>query len=80
MDYKKSRRLLNILCWGGSIFYIATLGLEQLKPWPMVVFLVMVAAGVIQHAVFDRCPHCGALFNYRVRLPHYCPECGKELE
>ena len=78
MDYKKSRRLLHILCWSGAILYVATLGLDQ--KWPLIVFLVMVAAGVIQYAKFGRCPHCGALFNSRARLPKHCPECGKELE
>ena len=78
MNYKTSRRLLHICCLTGLAFYLVYLALEQL--WPSIVFVALVLGGVIQYAFFGRCPHCGRHLNSRVRLPKYCPECGKELE
>ncbi len=39
----------------------------------------VVVVGIIQAAVFYRCPHCGrSLLNYR-GVPNCCPHCGQEL-
>lgn len=78
MNYKLSRRILNICCLSGLALYLFGLSLRQL--WMTIAFIVLIVAGIIQYAIFCRCPHCGAHFNSRTRLPKYCPECGKELE
>lgn len=78
MDYKKSRRLLHICLIGGLAVYLP--GYTMGADWTIIVFIAATLVGVIQYFKFGRCPHCGTLFNTRVRLPRHCPECGKELE
>lgn len=40
-------------------------------------FGVMVAA-ILYRNKYYKCPHCGGKLHVR-GVPHYCPDCGKEL-
>ena len=42
-------------------------------------FLVM-ASGVIYASKYYKCPHCGNKLYPRMKVPNYCPNCGKELK
>lgn len=40
----------------------------------------VVLIGVLQEAIFYRCPHCHASLLRHTRWPpNYCPNCGEEL-
>ena len=78
MDYRESYRILNIgLAVGTALLLFASMT-EVL--WIGIVGIVVALAGMIQAFIFCKCPHCGARFNLRAKLPKFCPECGKELE
>ena len=78
MDYRISY-LLYHLCMMTSLFII---GLDLLAKvlWLGIVGLVIFFAGMLQAALFYRCPYCGKSLNLRGRKPSYCPECGEPLD
>ena len=78
MDYHNSYRILNTGLAVGAVLALFASMIEVL--WLGIVGIVIVLASMIQAFVFCKCPHCGARFNLRARLPKFCPECGKELE
>ena len=78
MNYQKSYRLLHIGLYGGMAAMVFGAGAEIL--WLAIAGLAAVLAGLVQAVFFCRCPHCGAAFNIRAKLPKFCPDCGKELE
>ena len=78
MDYRESYRILNIGLAVGVVLILFATMIEVL--WLVFVGTVVALAGMIQAFLFCKCPHCGARFNLRAKLPKFCPECGKELE
>ena len=41
-------------------------------------FGIMVAACIYSNKYF-KCPYCEAKLDPRTKVPHFCPNCGKEL-
>ena len=39
--------------------------------------LILMAASILWHILFVRCPPCGNPFRLRGGIPNHCPECGK---
>ena len=42
-------------------------------------FLV-ISAGVVYASKYYKCPHCGNKLYPRMKVPNYCPNCGKGLK
>lgn len=42
--------------------------------------LILMAASILWHILFVRCPHCGSHFSLKRALPKYCPWCGKYID
>jgi len=42
-------------------------------------YLLMVSGALYQHKYF-KCPHCGAKLTTRMKMPNFCPNCGKKLQ
>lgn len=62
-----------ILLWVCLILGVIVAGFAG--PW----CIPVVAVGIIQAAIFYRCPHCGgSLLRYN-GCPSFCPHCGQEL-
>ena len=78
MDYKKSRTLLSICLWTALILCLFSLVTNI--DWIGVLGVVTMVLGIVQTAVFYRCPYCRKTLNFRGRPPRFCPECGHELE
>ncbi len=78
MDCKKSYRIF-WLCLSLSLALILFALLIKVQ-WIGIVGVVIFFLGLIQAAVFYRCPDCGASFDFRRHIPKYCPQCGKKLE
>ena len=77
MDYQKSYRLYRLCLYLGIALMLLFLLVRAL--WMCAAGVAIVFLGLIQAAVFYRCPGCGASLNYRDRMPKYCPQCGKRL-
>ena len=41
---------------------------------------ILMAASILWHVLFIRCPHCGSPFQLRGGIPKHCPECGKYID
>ena len=60
--------MFSVLFQNTSLFWvIAALG-----------FLIM-STGVVYASKYYKCPHCGNRLYPRMKVPNYCPNCGKEL-
>ena len=77
MDYKLSYRIHCVSLGISLALCLFSLMTDVL--WPGILGIVLLFAGLLQAAVFYRCPHCGRALNIRARRPHFCPECGEEL-
>lgn len=79
MSFRKSRMLMWIAFGAGLLLLAMAAGLSF---GPLVAAgAIVILAGMIQAAVFYRCPHCGAsLLDVRGAIPEYCPRCGGRLD
>ena len=60
--------MFSVLFQNTSLFWVvAALG-----------FLIM-SAGVVYASKYYKCPHCGNRLYPRIKVPNYCPNCGKDL-
>ena len=46
----------------------------------VLIFVGVLALGLLQMVLFYKCPHCGAQLEPRGPVPKFCPNCGKELD
>ena len=72
MNYKKSYTLWWILFIIG--FFVGFLPFAFSK----VIGIVIIAVGLIQIAIFFRCPYCNRSFDRTI--PEYCPHCGNKID
>lgn len=77
MSYKTSYFLFNIFLYTGMILCILSLMLRI--TWPGILGTVILLLGILQTAIFYRCPNCHKTLNFRGRKPKHCPECGYKL-
>ena len=84
MDYKRARKLSNILALAGVGFVLLTLLLEVSVALSIAlgtVGLILIGVGVVIIYVNYRCPHCHSLLPTRsISNPTYCPSCGRKLK
>lgn len=78
MNYKKSYRLLNICLYSGLILCLTSLILKI--DWVGMLGVIIIILGILQTAIFYRCPNCHKALNFRGKKPKHCSECGFELE
>ena len=78
MDYKKSYLLFQICLFAGLILCVVSLGINRV--WPGILGVVLFILGILQAAIFYRCPKCGKSLNFREKRAKYCPECGEKLD
>lgn len=78
MDYKKSYRLFRFCLYLGIALMLFALLIKVY--WIGIPGVVIVLLGLIQVAIFYRCPGCGASFDFRTRMPKYCPQCGRKMD
>ena len=46
---------------------------------PLVLGFLIMMASVLYASKYLKCPHCGNKFDPRMKVPHFCPNCGKQL-
>ncbi len=78
MNYKKSYLLFNSCTGLGTLACVISLALKI--DWIGILGLVIFIVGILQAAVWYRCPKCGKSLNFRGRKPKHCPECGFKLD
>lgn len=70
------------LSWGclAVVLFLLFLCGEAQSPLLLIPVAAIVLLNIIQTVIFFRCPHCGRSLRTRsIRMPLYCPRCGKEL-
>ena len=78
MNYKKSYLLFNICLYSGLILCLTSLILKI--DWVGILGVIIFILGILQTAIFYRCPNSHKAFNFRGKKPKHRPECGFELE
>ena len=70
----------NLMFIGYVIIMASVLFQNTLFFWILAIlgFLIM-AASVVYASKYYKCPHCGNKLYPRMKVPNYCPNCGKEL-
>lgn len=78
LTYRQSYRLMYVFL-GAALLLGLPAALFEFKPL-MYAGIAAALAGILQTAIFCRCPHCGESLNIRGGLPNYCPDCGEKLD
>ena len=78
MDYKLSYRIHCVSLGVSLVLCLFSLMADVL--WPGILGIVLFFVGLLQAALFYRCPRCGKAFNIRGKRPSFCPSCGEPLE
>ena len=70
----------NLIFIGYVIIMASVLFQNTLFFWILAIlgFLIM-AASVVYASKYYKCPHCGNKLYPLMKVPNYCPNCGKEL-
>lgn len=85
MNYKKSYYILLIGIWSGFFTAFAGLYIESKADHLLIgkilalIGLILMLGGIGQALLFYKCPNCGKRLNIRGKQPHFCPECGYNL-
>lgn len=79
MDYKKSHRLYTAGMLSMTVLTVVVCLLTQSSLF-IYLYIAAVIIWTIYLSKFCRCPHCGGAFDFRGKLPDYCPHCGEKLE
>ena len=77
MNFKRSYLILNICLGVGGV--LCPFSLMILATVPGIIGLITAVAGILQTAVWYRCPHCKFQLNFKGPKPKHCPECGEKL-
>ena len=80
MDYKMSYRIKLIFLWTAIVLLVLFLLTGMALIWLVVVAGVLAICGIMQAAIFFTCPHCGAHWDFRGKIPKHCPECGHKVD
>lgn len=78
MDYKMSLKIYRICLLCGIGLAIAFMMTDYV--WVAISCVVVFVAGIVQAAVYYRCPECRTMQNLRGEMPEYCPKCGHKFE
>ena len=78
MDYKTSYRIKLISICVTIILLILFLITGAEVTWLAVTAVAIFICDIMQAAMFFKCPHCGTHWDFRGKIPKYCPECGKK--
>ena len=70
--------VIRLVVWFAGIFIGLVCSQFEWLPGS-VVGLILMLGGFLWHYLFLRCPHCRHIFNLRSPIPHYCPNCGKQI-
>lgn len=83
MDYKKSYAVAGIGMLAGVLLLLCAWAFgdfDGLSGWLLLVGGVITGLfGIVQAAVYYRCPCCGRQLSIRTPMPRFCPECGERL-
>lgn len=77
MSYKTSYLLFNICLYSALI--LCVISLIAKTDWVGILGIIIFVLGILQTAIFYRCPNCHKALNFKGKRPKYCPECGFEL-
>ena len=70
----------NLMFIGYAIIMLSVLFQNTLFFWILAAFgFLTMAASVVYAGKYYKCPHCGNKLYPRMKVPNYCPNCGKEL-
>ncbi|KAF5059596.1 hypothetical protein DSECCO2_334480 [anaerobic digester metagenome] len=79
MNYRNSHKLMWGLFIAGILLF--AVGYSKNEMLYFVLGTLCVISGIIQSAIFYRCPYCyKSLMDCRDGIPKYCPHCGNELD
>lgn len=75
--------IANVLMGGGVVYNLIDMVVKgmDIRLWPTVISVVLVAAGAVWRYTLVKCPHCGDKFKgIHTKLPDRCPTCNERLD
>ena len=78
MNHKKSRTTFYTCLYIGLALILIT-AVTKAALWPCILGGAVIFAGLIQAAIFYRCPHCHKSLELRGKAPQHCPNCGEKI-
>ena len=81
---KANMTIANVVMGAGVVYNLVDMlvfGMETFRWIPMVISIVVVAAGYVWRLTMVKCPHCGDKFKgIHNKLPDRCPNCNGRLD
>ena len=77
MKLEKAKKLLKILILAMLIVAVVVMMAESVAPVGFLLCIGLLAAVVVVHILYIRCPHCGEHLGRD--WGEFCPHCGKKL-